>query len=42
MQKSMYRVLAVAVALALPTGLFAQNASAEKKTETKTSTNPVT
>jgi hypothetical protein len=42
MQKSLSRILAVAVALALPTGLFAQNTSAEKKTETKSSTNPVT
>ncbi len=42
MQKPLSRLLAVAVVLALPTGLFAQSASADKKTESKTSTNPVT
>jgi len=42
MQKPLSRLLAVAVVLALPTGLFAQSASAEKKTETKNTTNPVT
>jgi cytoskeletal protein RodZ len=42
MQKPLSRLLAVAVVLALPTGMFAQSASAEKKTETKNTTNPVT
>jgi hypothetical protein len=42
MQKPLSRLLAVAVVLALPTGLFAQSATGEKKTETKSSTNPVT
>ncbi|MDQ6894303.1 MAG: hypothetical protein M3167_16700 [Acidobacteriota bacterium] len=42
MQKPLSRLLAVAVVLALPAGLFAQSASGEKKTETKSSTNPVT
>jgi len=42
MKKPLSRLLAVAVVLALPAGLFAQSATAEKKTEAKSSTNPVT
>jgi len=42
MKKPLSRLLAVAVVLALPAGLFAQSATTEKKTEAKSSTNPVT
>ena len=42
MKKILFRIVALGVALAFPTGVFAQTTSTEKKTETKSSTNPVT
>ncbi len=47
MKKALFRIAALAVALAFPTGVFAQSATpkpTEKATssETKSSTNPVT